>query len=231
MGLARIQQKQWRCSQVDYKKQIVIVGAGGFGREIAWLIERINANCPTWNFLGFVDDGVDVGTPINEYEVLGNTQWLLEQSEVTYCVCAIGNTTVRKKLVDKLSENQNLQFATLIDPSVNYSSTVSFGEGSMICAGNNITVNVTIGKHTIVNLDCTIGHDVNLGEYTTLYPSVNVSGMTTIGSGSEIGTGSSIIQGISIEKNTIVGASSVVVRDLKESGTYVGVPARILQSR
>ena len=86
-------------------------------------------------------------------------------------------------------------------------------------------MDVEIGNHVIVNLDCTIGHDAVLGDFTTLYPNVNISGQCHIGEAAELGTGMQIIQGRSICKDTIVGAGAVVVKDITESDTYVGVPA------
>ena len=199
------------------------MGAGGFGREVAWLVSRINEVQPTWNFLGFIDDNPDLaGKEIDGYHVAGNCDYLNHQ-ENAYCVCAVGASSVRKKIVSKL---KNVQFATLIDPSVQMSSLVSIGEGSIICAGAIITVDVEIGNHVIVNLDCTIGHDAVLENFATLYPSVNVSGQCQIGEATELGTGVQIIQGKSICKDTIVGAGAVVVKDIAESGTYVGVPVQ-----
>lgn len=95
-----------------------------------------------------------------------------------------------------------------------------------MCAGNIITVDVRIGRHCIINLDCTIGHDAEISDFVTLYPGVNVSGGTVIGECVEMGTGSRIIQGIRISPGSVVGAGAVVVKDISEAGTYVGVPAR-----
>lgn len=204
-------------------KDIVIIGAGGFGREVAWLIEDINRFNNQWNIIGFVDDNETIqGTKINGYEVVGNFEWLKEQE--LYVVNAIGNPIIKKKVMDRLCDSKNT-YPVLIHPSVIYSDKVIFGEGSIICAGNIITVNIEIGKHVIINLDCTIGHDAILGDYTTVLPSVNVSGFVTTEECVSIGTGSAIIQGVSVGKNTVIGAGSVVVKDLPENCIAVGAPA------
>jgi len=205
-------------------KDLVIIGAGGFGREIAWLVERINQKKETWNLIGYIDDGLAVDTEVNQYKVIGDSNWLIGRKNDLYVLCAIGNAKTRKTIINKIEVNKSLKFATVIDPSVNISNLVNIGEGSMICAGNNITVNIDIGKHVIINLDCTIGHDVVLDDFVTLYPSVNVSGMTHIGTLSEMGTGSAIIQGVKIANNVIVGAGGVVIKDIVEQGIYTGVP-------
>jgi len=205
-------------------KDLVIIGAGGFGREIAWLVERINQKKETWNLIGFIDDGLAVDAEVNQYKVIGDSNWLIGRKNDLYVLCAIGNAKTRKTIINKIEVNKSLKFATVIDPSVNISNLVNIGEGSMICAGNNITVNIDIGKHVIINLDCTIGHDVVLDDFVTLYPSVNVSGMTHICTLSEMGTGSAIIQGVKIANNVIVGAGGVVIKDIVEQGIYTGVP-------
>lgn len=119
-----------------------------------------------------------------------------------------------------------MNFATLIAPDVKKSSRVSIGEGTVICSRTIITVDVLIGKHCSVNLNCTIGHDCVIRDFVTMYPNANVSGSCEIGECVELGTGSQIIQGKRIAPNIIVGAGAVVTKDLEKSGTYVGVPTR-----
>lgn len=205
-------------------KDIVIIGAGGFGREVAWLIEEINKVGKEWNIVGFVDDNEDIqGKNINDYEVIGNIEWL--KSQELNVVNAIGDPKVKKKVMQRLVNSKNL-YPVLIHPSVIYSDKVSFGEGSIICAGNIITVNVEIGSHVIINLDCTIGHDVVLGDYNTILPSVNVSGFVKTAECVSVGTSSAIIQGVSIGENTVVGAGAVVLKDLPSNCTAVGAPAK-----
>lgn len=129
-------------------------------------------------------------------------------------------------MISEALEFSNVRFVTLIDPSVIMSEWLEVGQGSIICAGSILTVNISIGKHVIVNLDCTIGHDAVIEDFCTLYPSVNLSGNTKLNNFVELGTGSQIIQGIIIEEDVIVGAGSVVVRNLPPNCTAVGSPAK-----
>lgn len=206
-------------------KDLYIIGAGGFGREVAWIVERINSIKPTWNLKGFIDDNETLwGSKEGEYYVFGGCEYLSALEDV-YVVCAVGSSNVRKKIIEKLKDT-SVKFATLVDPSVLYSNSVKIGEGAIVCAGTIITVNVNIGDHVIVNLDCTIGHDAVIDDFVTIYPSVNVSGNVLIGECSELGTGTQIIQGKKVISNTIIGAGAIVVKDCKESGTYVGSPAK-----
>ncbi|MDD6291419.1 MAG: acetyltransferase [Lachnospiraceae bacterium] len=206
-------------------KDLYIIGAGGFGREVAWLVERINANNPEWTIKGFIDDNEWIwGVEYDGYKVLGGSEYL-KRCENAYAVCAVGSAKTRKAIIEKY-DNSNIKYATLIDPSVILSDSVDIGEGSIICAGTIITVDITIGKHVIINLDCTIGHDSILNDFVTLYPSVNVSGNVKIGVGVELGTGMQIIQGKNIGANTILGAGSVVTSYVPNNCTAVGVPAK-----
>lgn len=212
-------------------KKLVIIGAGGFGREVQWLIERINEREATWELLGYVDDGVEKGTIVDGLPVLGNVKELREREESLAVVCAVGASVTRRKIMEQILDNTKLEFPNLIDPSVQMSNRIDMGRGNIICAGNILTVDITMGDFNIVNLDCTVGHDVVFDSYITVYPSVNISGCVEIGEKVELGTGSQIIQGIHIVEDTIVGAGTVVVRNLAEAGTYVGVPAKKLMNQ
>ena len=213
-------------------KKMYIIGAGGFGRETAWLAERINKVSPTWDIQGFLDDNIKLhGSQVDSYKVLGGCDYLKLFTEDVWAVCAIGTAVVRKKVIEEISQFSNVHFATLIDPSVLISSRITIGEGSIVCAGNIFTVDITIGKHVIVNLDCTIGHDAVIEDFVTLYPSVNVSGCAIVRKCAELGTGAQILQGKKIGKGTIVGAGAVVTKDLPEDCTAVGAPARPVKFR
>lgn len=210
-------------------KDIVIIGAGGFGREVAWLIEDINRKKRKWNIMGFIDEDESIhGERLNGYEVLGGLD-KLEEFEDVYLAIAIGNSKVREKIVRKIAKF-NFKQATLIHPNVLMDKrTNTIGKGCIICASNIITVNVTIGNYVIINLDSTVGHDTVLKDFVTIYPSVNVSGCCIIGKCVELGTGTQIIQGKTIGDYSIIGAGSVVIKDIKEKRTAVGVPAKIIK--
>lgn len=206
-------------------KKLVIVGASGFGREVQWLIERINKAHATWDFLGYIDDGMEKGRAIGDHVVLGGKEYLLGATEPIAVVCAIGNARVRQRVAEALKKNNNLHFPNIIDPDVVMSDRVEMGEGNIICASSTITIDIELADFVIVNLDCTIGHDAVLNSYVTLYPSVNVSGNVHIGQQAEIGTGAQIIQGKTIGAFSVVGAGSVVVKNIPEKCTAVGCPA------
>lgn len=211
----------------DAMKDLIIFGASGFGREVAWIVERINNQAPTWKLLGFMDDNKNIhGQVINGYEVLGGLNDISRYPDAYY-VCAVGSSKVREKIVNRIKDlNPRLKFATIIDPSVEMSDLITVGVGTIICAHTIITVNISIGNHAIINLDCTIGHDAVLQDFVTLYPSVNISGATSIGCAVELGTGMQIIQGVKVGDHSIVGAGSVIVKDIPANCTAVGSPAK-----
>lgn len=209
-------------------EDLYIIGAGGFGREVAWLVRRINNEKPTWNIKGFIDDNESLWGKVEDgYEILGGCDYLKSLGKNIWTVCAVGSAKTRKKIVEKLGND--VRFATVIDPSVIVSDSATIGEGTIICAGTIITVDEKIGNHVIINLDCTIGHDDVIDDFVTLYPSVNVSGACHLGECVEMGTGSQIIQGLSVGDGTIVGASACVVRNLEAEVTAVGCPAKVIK--
>lgn len=212
-------------------KKLFVIGAGGFGRETAWLAERINEVSTAWEIEGFLDDNMALhGTVQGGYPVLGGCSYLKDMEEDVYAVVAIGSAGVKKAVAERLAGYDHVHFATLIDPSVLCSGRVEIGEGSIICAGTILTTDITVGKHVIINLDCTVGHDAVIRDYTTIYPSVNISGNVTVGEEAELGTGSQIIQGKSIGDRTVLGAGAVVINDIGNDCTAVGSPAKVVKS-
>lgn len=210
-------------------KDLLVIGGGGFGREIVCLINRINtlASEPEWNLIGIIDDNPNLkDTVITNVPVIGNVDSLLSYETDIHVICTIGNSVIRESVINRCKLNKHIKFATLIDPAAIVGDSVKIGEGCIVCANTVITVDVAIDSFSIVNLACTIGHDAHLHSFTTLYPTVNVSGFVQIGPNVEIGTGSQIIQGVSIGAGSIIGAGSVVVRDIPAHCTAVGVPAK-----
>ena len=212
---------------------IVIVGSSGFACEIEWLIERINRVNPTWNFLGFIDkidkQGCQYSNSVKN--VIGDDNFVVTYNKDLYVAIAIGNPKIRKEISSTYLTNPRIKFPNLIDPSVILSDKIKLGYGNIICAGTILTVNITCGNCNIINLDCTVGHDVIIGDFVTINPSVNISGNVNIESEVNIGTGSQIIQGLQVGHNSILGAGSVVNKNLPANCTAVGVPAKVIKVR
>lgn len=208
-------------------KKIAIFGAGGFGREVHMLVQQINAAKNTWEFIGYFDDGVEEGVIINGFPVLGGKNELNAWPEPIHIVYAIGDPMTKRKIVENIY-NPLIHYPTLIHPNVLIGDMQfnSIGEGSIICAGNIITVNIKIGKHVILNLSCTTGHDTTIGDYCSFMPTVNISGEVVIEDAVYVGTGAKIINQLTIGENTIIGSGAVVAKTLPANCTAVGIPAK-----
>lgn len=179
-----------------------IIGKGGFGREVA-------SYCDASNLSIFQFE--------NECNGLA---WTRD------AVIAIGNEEIREKIVEKF----NLQSWGRLLFGKNYSDCL-IPEGCIICPGTILTVNVKLGRHCIVNINCTIGHDVHIGDFVTINPGVNVSGNVSIGANCNIGSNAVIRNGVTICDDVVIGAGSVVVKDITVPGIYVGSPATRLDKR
>ena len=210
-------------------QDIIIIGAGAFGREVNWLIERINRSEPKWNVIGFVDDGIVTGEVVAGLPVFGGIDYLLSLNEQVNLVCAIAGVNARKQIIANLNEKDNVNFPNLIDPSVIQSPSVQMGCGNIICASSVLSVDIKIEDFVIIDWNCTIGHDVVLGSYVTVYPGTNISGCVDIGIRCEIGTGTKVVQGLKIASDVVTGAGAVVAKDIDVRGTYVGVPVKMVK--
>lgn len=209
------------------KQDIVIIGAGDFGKEVAWLIERINHEEETWNLLGYVDEDRKLyGSNIYGYPVLGGLDWLCNLNEKIFAVCAIGNCNAKEKISTVLNASSQVEFTTLTDPSVAIANSVDIGKGSILCAGVVITPDAKIGRHVIINLNSTIGHDTVIGDFCTIHPGSNISGKVELGERVFVGTGTKILQSTHICGDCILGAGAVVTEAICDKGTYVGIPAK-----
>ena len=209
-------------------KPIVIVGAGGMGRDTQWLIERINESDQQekYEILGYIDDGIEAGTMIDDHKILGEIDFLINYKEPLAVTFALGNVKIRRKLVEKCLDNPNLTYPNLIDPSVIMSKRIMLGQGNIICTSVIMTTNIWIGDFNLICNRSIVGHDDRIGNYNTLYPGVLLSGDVRIDTLTEIGTGSQIVQGLRITDEVIAGAGSTIIRNIEIPGTYVGSPVR-----
>ncbi len=214
-------------------EQIAIYGGGGFAREVAWLIQSCNREKKLYEVVCFIDDDVQLqGQVINRIPVISFEQAKNQFSGIGV-VGAIGNPKTRQTVMEKVI-NAGFSTPTIIHPNVEYSEWVDIDPGAVICAGNILTTNIKLGKQIQINLDCTIGHDVIMGDYTTLAPGVHVSGWVHFGKRVYVGTGAVIINGVEgkplvIEDDAVVGAGACVTKSVASGVTVVGIPAKPLQ--
>lgn len=206
---------------------IAIYGAGGFGREVKTILDKINeVNGQKFNFLGFFDDDINVGEKINGYPILGGVETINNIESDLALAIAISDPKTKLNLRSKIT-NTNIDFPTIIHPNTSISDDfVKIGCGTIVCEGVILTCNITIGKFVILNLYTTVGHDTIIEDYCSFMPSVNISGEVQIENKVYVGTGSKIVNQLSIGENTIVGAGAVVSKSLPSNCTAVGIPAK-----
>lgn len=200
-------------------KDLVIIGAGGHGRVVADIAQKSG----TYDTILFLDDeneketmGLPVVGKASDAEKYINTEDIF---------VAIGNNDIRAKFIEGLIE-MGARIPTLIHPSAVIGACVEIGAGTAIMAGAVVNPCVKIGKGVILNTCCSVDHDCVVGDYCHVSVGAHVSGTVYIGEKVWIGVGSAIKNNISICANSIIGAGAVVVKDITEEGTYIGVSAK-----
>lgn len=209
-------------------KDLIIIGAGDFGREVAALVSNINEAKPEWNFLGFVDDNL-TGSTVEGWPIIGQISCIYEMNPMPLVVIAIANTQSKKRVADQI-EKYNVPLATLIHPSVIVSGISEIGAGSIICAGTILAINTRMGKHTVLNLGCRIGHDTILKDYSSCMPGTNLAGKVVLEEGVYTGLNACVINGITIGAWSTIGAGAAVIQDIPDHSVAVGVPARVIKT-
>jgi len=210
---------------------VVVVGAGGFGREVLDVLRAVNRESATeaYSILGVLDSDP---SPVNLERLsrmgvdwLGSeADWLASGNDAEY-VIGVGRPAVRRRIAETF-EAAGKVAATVIHPKAVIGSLAIIGPGSVICAGAQISTNVTLGKHVHVNPSATVGHDSVLSDFVSINPGAIISGDVAIGTATLVGAGAVVLQGLAVGSDALVGASACVVRDVESGQTVKGVPAR-----
>ena len=218
-------------------KKIVLIGAGGFGREVASIIEVLNSTNkkyynkpPCYELLGFLDDGSQYseGIMINGYPWLGKSDWILQHKDDVLCTCTIGSPKTRANMQRQLMA-KGVSFETIIAWGGYIGPYTEIGKGCVFYGGVIISVNCKIGDGVLMNQMVNIGHDVTIGDYTSIMPTTGISGNCTIGSGVNIGGHAFIVPGRKVGDGATIAAGSIVFSNVKANTTVLGNPARRLR--
>ena len=202
-------------------KDLIIIGAGGHGRVVADIAQKLGL----YEKIAFLDDGdvkESMGLP-----VLGKMSEMDDYVTTADLFVAIGNSQVRETVIDRLL-TMGAHIPTLIHPSAVIGACVEMGVGTSVMAGAVINPCVKLGQGVIVNTCSSIDHDCTIGDYCHISVGAHVAGTVKVGRHTWIGVGVTVKNNTSICENCMVGAGAVVVKDIVESGTYVGVPAKKL---
>ena len=205
----------------------MIIGAGGHGRELLDIVEAVNAVSPTFEFLGFLDDGPGPWDRVERRgaSVLGPVGRLTDL-DALYAI-GIGAPEDRCR-IDKFATESGCEAATLVHPQATVASDVRAAPGLVMAAGSRITTNVTVGHHVHLNLNATLSHDCEVGSYSVLNPGAHVNGEVVLGASVVVGSGAVVREGCSVGDGTVIGAGAVVIANLPADSTAVGVPAKVI---
>lgn len=211
-------------------KDIAIYGVGGFGREVACILQHINKVEPTWSLIGFFDDGVEIGTKSRYGTVIGNMEVLNNWDRELAVVIAIGNVKYLKGVAERVV-NQKVYFPNIIAPNVFFfdKEAVTMGQGNVITFGCRFSCEVSIGSFNVLNGNVSFGHDAVMGDYNVMFPETRISGQTTIGNRNFFGARTFVAQGLKIGDDTRIAAGSIVLRNTKDGFLYMGNPAKKLE--
>lgn len=206
---------------------LVIVGCGGFGREVLEIVSAINQRAPTWHVAGVLDDD-----PRDEELALldarnvghlGDVSALAGMSRAMYAVLGIGSPAARRSIS---AQHPNQLWATLVHPDTTIGLDVNLGAGTVVAAGSRLSTHINVGAHVQIDQGVTVGHDTQLHDFSRLNPQACISGNVDIRAGAYVGANATVLQGLSVGMDTVIGAGAVVTKDVIARTTVKGVPAR-----
>ncbi|QGU05148.1 acetyltransferase [Corynebacterium comes] len=209
-------------------KQVVVVGASGFGREALDVIQAMQGNGTSVEVVGVVDDAPSLVNleRLADRQVLylGTIEeWLANDVSHISFVLGIGNPDVRRRLAERM-ESAGMSPFTAIHPSAIIGSRSNLGPGAVVCAGAVIATNVQFGQYVHINPNVTIGHDAVLHDYVSINPAAVISGEVSIQNEVLVGAAAIVLQNLTVGERTIVGAAALVTKNVPKSVVVTGVP-------
>ena len=210
-------------------KDLIIVGASGFGREMLQMVRDINELHESYNVLGFIDDNLNAldGFECGGVKVLGRISDWKPIADEKYAL-AIAAPKAKEKVVANLL-SKGCEFETIFHPSSCVKNFTKIGKGVIFFARVGVSVNVEIGDYVFINSDAGIGHDAKIGDFCTVFPKCNIAGGTELGRCVNVGAMAATFPGIKAGDYSTIGMNSAVIRNVEAGATVMGVPAmRIL---
>jgi sugar O-acyltransferase (sialic acid O-acetyltransferase NeuD family) len=213
------------------ERELVVVGAGGFGRETVEAVRALIGVGGRWRLAGYLDDDpARHGTMIDRVPVLGGVDELGGMPDVSVVVCTgrPDNYVSRPRIVEVLGLPPE-RYATIIHPSASVSTTSHVGPGTVLLAHAVLTAAVAVGSHVAIMPHVTLTHDDVVGDFATLASAVCLGGNVHVGRGAYIGAGALVREDRSIGSGALVGMGAVVTRDIPPHEVWAGVPARYIR--
>lgn len=198
-------------------RDIVIVGAGGFGREVVWTLERINAAAETWRILGYADDDPEkAGKSFDGYPVLGTVAQVAADRPGASVVIALGDNAARERIYALL---RGSDFPRIVDPTAVVAPTADLRHGVFVGPQAVVSVDVQVGKFAIVNTRAGVGHDSEIGDFAQICPGATLSGHTVVGAHALIGSNAATCPGVSIGTGAKVAAGVAAFANVRDGET------------
>lgn len=214
-------------------KSLYIYGAGGFGREVAWVVEAVNLQAAEWHIAAYIDDDpATAGTSIDGRPVLPSLEAARAAAGASplYISLGVGFPGTRTALAHRAAAAGFVP-ATLVHPVAVVGPSVNLGPGTIVAAGAVVGPNATLGAHVLLNVGCGVGHDSVVGDSTVVCPGARVSGGCTVGTGVLVGSNAVIAPGRTVGDEAVVGALSFVVLDVRPGRTVLGNPAMPMRGK
>lgn len=210
------------------QRPLIVVGSGGFSKDVVWAIQNANAAHPAYTLLGFCDDDpAKHGQTIMGCPVLGAPEAVAATLGEPACfICSIGDNAARQKVVARVLD-LGWTPATIIDPSVMIAEEVEIGQGTYIGARAILSPRARIGNYVLINNHTTIGHDCIIEDFAQVAPGGRVSGFSVLKEGALLGANAVIAQGRTLGRFATLGASSFAMTNIPDGATAIGVPARV----
>ncbi|MDC8830475.1 acetyltransferase [Alteromonas gilva] len=212
-------------------ENIIIIGAGGHAKVIIDIVEQIQ----TLNISGIIAPHLQKGTIFMGYPALGrdaDLPQLVTKHQISGAIVAIGDNTSRQKVAETARQLcPNLKFVTAVHPTATLAADVIIGEGTVVMAGSVVNPGVQVGSFCIINTLSSVDHECKLADYASLGPRATLGGNCTVGASSMIGLGAILCHGVSVGTHTVIGAGSLVNKDVGSSVIAYGQPARVIRSR
>lgn len=213
-------------------KDIAVFGAGGLGREIPCLLDKINVIDHQWNFIGFFDDGIEKGNLVDGHIVLGGIRELNEWGKDLSIAIGIGNPQVVEKIVNTIN-NSHIDFPNIIAPDVYFydPSLVKIGRGNVLNHNMMVSIDVEIGDFNTFGANTVLGHDSKVGDFNTMMMASQICGHTVLNTHNFLGISSIVLQGLIVNSNVTLSAGSILMKNAVDDMTYFGNPARPMMKK
>jgi sugar O-acyltransferase (sialic acid O-acetyltransferase NeuD family) len=213
------------------KKNIIIVGSSGHAKIVIDIIEKENK----YKIIGLIDKPENYNKKILNYNIIGTDNdipHIIKKHKLFGGIIAVGDNWTRYKVWEKIkSIKPNFNFVNAIHPSAQIAKNVRIGNGTVIMAGAIVNSDSSIGKHCIINTNSSLDHDSVMCDFSSLAPNSATGGNVQIGKFSAICLGANIIHGITIKEQSVIGAGSVVLKDIPEFSVFYGIPAKFIRQR